>query len=109
MKKTYTRVFGACYALIMLFLLSSTSVNGQYCTITTSSTEDHITNFTFSRIENNTGGTNYSDFTDMTAQVVPGVSYPVTVKMENSGRSEERRVGKERRSRWRRDDEKKKR
>src|SRR5690554_5880280 len=85
MKKTYTRVFGACYALIMLFLLSSTSVNGQYCTITTSSTEDHITNFTFSGIENNTGGTNYSDFTDMTAQVVPGVSYPVTVKMENSG------------------------
>ncbi len=88
MKQTFTQLFGACCALIMLFLISATSVNGQYCAGTsTSFGSEHITNVTFSGIENTTGGTGYSDFTAMTAYVVPGVSYPIITKVNNGNGS----------------------
>src|SRR5690554_6872863 len=90
MKKHFTQIIGSCSILIILFLFNTTNVNGQYCTaFGTNPANDHITKVTFSGIENTSGATSYSDYTDMTAFVIPGVSFPVTALMGNNGTRKE--------------------
>src|SRR5690554_6182313 len=86
MKKSSTKFVGACCSL-MLFLFFANTANAQYCDMSsTEPDEDHITNVIFSGIENPTGPSTYSDYTDdYTAHVVPGVIYPFTAFMGNAG------------------------
>src|SRR5690554_5266311 len=84
MRKSFTQMIGAFSSLIIILLFSATSVNGQYCSASATYTgSEYITNVTFSGIENTTGSTSYSDFTDMSAYVVPGVSYPFSSLIAN--------------------------
>jgi hypothetical protein len=75
-------------ALMLSFALISQVAHAQYCPSTGSatSTDEGITNVTFAGINNNSAfDSGYSNFTSISASVVAGQSYPISVSVFNSG------------------------
>lgn len=86
MKNLFTRVVGVCCSLITILLLTTSSLHAQYCAFAgTTPAEDYIANVTFAGIDNTTGATGYSDFTDITGVVSPGLEYEISVLLGNDG------------------------
>src|SRR5690554_2475066 len=86
MKNFFTKVIGACCSLIMITLFTTTNLNAQYCAFEgTNPTADYVANVTFAGIDNTTGATGYSDFTDISGVVSPGLDYPVSAILGNGG------------------------
>src|SRR5690606_37189751 len=86
MKKLFTNLIGACCSLIIFSLLTSTNLNAQYCEFeATTPEDDYIANVTFAGIDNTSTATGYSDFTNISGVVSPGLDYPVSAIMGNAG------------------------
>ncbi len=65
-----------CCTLVSLMLFSTTSLVAQYCTSSsTDSGFEWLTNVTFAGINNSSGPSGYTDFTDISGSVSPGLSY----------------------------------
>lgn len=76
MRKLFTNLHGICCSLILIAFLASTSLNAQYCTSSsTDSGFEWITNVTFAGIDNSSGPSGYSDYTNISGTVSPGISY----------------------------------
>ncbi len=61
-------------------------VSCNYCATSYSNTTfDHISNVTFNTINNSSGSTYYSDFTDISTDIVPGNSYSIDVDIYVKG------------------------
>lgn len=65
-----------------------TSKNGKnpkaYCTASSSTEDEYISNVTFGTINNSTGWTSYSDFTAQSTDVNAGESYPISIAIGTS-------------------------
>ncbi len=74
-------------AFLTLALLGTTQITyGQYCTAEgTNMTDEHITNVTFADLTNSSGQGTYTYYTNVSANVIPGATYPVSVSMSQSG------------------------
>ena len=63
-----------------------TVVNCSYCTTNFSNTsDDYISNVTFNTINNNSGTSNYSDFTAISTDVTPGNTYSISADITVNG------------------------
>lgn len=57
-----------------------------YCSTSYSNlTDDYISNVQLNTINNTSGSTNYSDFTSMSTELTPGLTYPVSVSVTVNG------------------------
>ena len=76
MKQPSTKLARNFCALVCLFLISTLNTYAQYCNSESTDAEfEWITNVTFAGIDNDSESSDYSDFTDITGSVAPGLSY----------------------------------
>jgi len=85
MKKQFTELIGVFSALVFLIFLTPTEASAQYCDAASGNTvDDWIINVQFAGIDNTSGPATYTDFTDISATVSPGLSYDFTTTLGNS-------------------------
>ena len=85
MKKQFTRLIGACCVSIFLFLITAMSANAQYCASASTNNGEWLSNVTFAGINNSSTETFYSDYTDISGTVMPGVTYEFSGTIGISG------------------------
>ncbi len=85
MKKQFTELIGVCFTLVLL-LIGTSGVQAQYCDVDDggNTTDDWLAGVEFAGIDNESGSTVYTDYTDISGVVVPGQTYPFTATIGNS-------------------------
>ncbi len=85
MKKQFTELIGVCFTLVLL-LIGTSGVQAQYCDVDDggNTTDDWLAGVEFAGIDNESGSTVYTDYTDISGVVVPGQSYPFTATVGNN-------------------------